>query len=62
MIPAEVENRIATYYFHRYLPDKIMEIVVNGLLTRCLESGDEEIDMDEMVLWAIHIIDKGLDR
>jgi hypothetical protein len=60
MIPAEVENRIATYYFHRYLPDEIMEIVVNGLLTRCFES--EEIDMDEMVLWAIHIIDKGLDR
>ncbi|MFJ7932942.1 hypothetical protein [Sporosarcina sp. NPDC096371] len=62
MIPEEIENRIATYYFHRYLPDEVMEIVVNGLLTRCLKSEDEEIDVDEIVFLAIHIIDQGLDR
>ncbi len=62
MIPIEVENRIATYFFHRYLPDEIMKKVVDGLLARCLETEDEEIDMNELVLWAIHVIDQELDR
>ena len=61
MIPEEVENRIATYFFYRYLPDEIMEKVEEGLLTRCLEIEEEEIDMDELVLWAIRVIDDEID-
>lgn len=61
MIPKEVENRIAAYFFHRYLPDEIMEKVEGGLLTRCLEVEEKEIDMDELVLWAIHVIDDEID-
>ena len=53
MIPAEVENRIAKYFFHMYLPDEMMEKVEGSLLTRCLEIEEEEIDIDELVLWAI---------
>ena len=61
MIPEEVENRIATYFFHRYLPDEIMGKVEVGLLTRCLGVEEEEIDMDELVLWAIRVIDDEID-
>ena len=61
MIPEEVENRIATYFFHRYLPDEIMEKVEVGLLTRCIGVEEEEIDMDELVLWAIRVIDDEID-
>ena len=63
MIPEEVENRIAIYFFHRYLPEEVMEKVVDRFTTLVvLETEDEDLDMDEMVLWAIHIIDKELDR
>ncbi len=37
MIPTEVENRIAKYFFHRYLPEEVMmTIVINSL---CMERG-----------------------
>ncbi|GKV64839.1 MULTISPECIES: hypothetical protein [unclassified Sporosarcina] len=62
MIPEEVENRIAIYFLYSYLPTEIMEKVEGGLLTRCLEvEDDEQLDMDELVLWAIHVIDDELD-
>ncbi|PIC80709.1 hypothetical protein CSV75_02650 [Sporosarcina sp. P18a] len=61
MIPEEVENSIATYFFHRYLPDEVMEKVEIGLLTRCIGVVEEEIDMDELVLWAIRVIDDEID-
>ncbi|WP_255408048.1 hypothetical protein [Sporosarcina sp. P10] len=38
-----------------------MEKVEVGLLTRCLGVEEEEIDMDELVLWAIRVIDYEID-
>ncbi len=32
MIPIEVENRIAKYFFHRYLPEGVMKEIVDRLL------------------------------
>jgi hypothetical protein len=31
MIPIEVENRIATYFFHHFLPEEVMEQIVELL-------------------------------
>ena len=63
-----IYNAWITYYersrfngINRYWPDEIMEKVEEGLLTRCLEIEEEEIDMDELVLWAIRVIDDEID-
>lgn len=52
MIPIEVERRIATYFFHRYLPDGVMMEIVDKLLPICI--GTE----DELVRWAVDIIEE----
>ncbi len=61
MIPIEVENRIAKYFFHRYLPQEVMIKVEDRLLSTCLWSEEEELNHDELVRWAIQIINKQLE-
>lgn len=61
MIPEEVELRIARYFFHMYLPDDIMKNVEAKLLPPCIWMDEEELDHDELVHWALEIIDKHLD-
>ncbi len=36
MIPTEVEDRLARYFFHRYLPDEIMMEIENLLVLSIL--------------------------
>ncbi|UUX35210.1 hypothetical protein [Fundicoccus culcitae] len=55
MISEEVENRIARYYFHRYLPTSILE-ELESLLLLCLE--EDEPSGYEMVRLAISYIEK----
>lgn len=56
MIPEEVENRIAKYFFHNYLPDEVMMDIVNKLLPPCICTERKDLDFDELVRWAIEII------
>ncbi len=60
MIPSEVEDRIAHYYFQRYLPEKVMIELEEKLLSFYLE--DEEPSTDEMVKLALTIIDHALEK
>ncbi|WP_183041249.1 hypothetical protein [Salipaludibacillus neizhouensis] len=53
MIPEEVENRIAKYFFHNYLPDEVMMEIVDKLLPPCIYTEEEDLDIDELILWAI---------
>ncbi|MEK5038392.1 hypothetical protein [Sporosarcina sp. FSL K6-3457] len=62
MIPSEVECRIARYFFHMYLPDDVLEEIEEKLLPSCIWIEDEAIDHDELVRWAIDIIDKQLEN
>lgn len=60
MIPVEVENRIAKYFFHNYLPEEIMDIIIDLLIPQCLNVEDtEDIDHDKLVMDALLIL---LDR
>ena len=59
MIPSEVEDRIARYYFQRYLPDNIMMELEEKLLPFYLE--DEEPVAEDMVKLALTIIDNALE-
>ena len=61
MIPEQVENRIAKYFFHNYLPDEVMMDVVDKLLSQCIWTEEEDLDFDELVHWAIEIIDQQLE-
>ncbi|PLR75293.1 hypothetical protein CU633_21860 [Bacillus sp. V3-13] len=61
MIPTEVENRIASYFFHRYLPEEVMTKIVDRLLTHCVWNDEKELNFDELVSWAIEIIDQQLE-
>lgn len=61
MIPIEVERRIATYFFHRYLPDEVMMEIVDKLLPICIETEDELLDVEVLVHWAVDIIDEQLE-
>lgn len=61
MIPSEVENRIAQYFFHMYLPDEVMIIVEEKLLSSSIWIKDEDIDHDQLVSQAIDIIDHHLE-
>lgn len=61
MIPIEVENRIANYFFHRYLPEEVMIKIVDRLLTPCIQTDEEDLDLDELVSWAIEIIEQQLE-
>lgn len=60
MIPRAVENRIARYFLHMYLPDKVLQAVEEKLLPSCIWNEEEDIDQDELVRWAIEIIDQEL--
>lgn len=60
MIPSEVENCIARYFMHMYLPDEVRMAVEERLLSSCVWNGEENLDQDELVRWAIEIIDKQL--
>lgn len=62
MIPIEVENRIAKYFFHMYLPDEVMVQIENRLLPSCIWSEEEDLDHDELIRWAIEIIDRQLEN
>lgn len=59
MIPTEVEDRLARYFFHRYLPDEIMMEIENLLVPFYLE--DELPPENDMVKLAISIIDNALE-
>lgn len=59
MIPIDVENRIARYYFHNFLPYEVMGELESLLLPYYLE--DEEPSDDEMVQKAIKFIEKRLE-
>ncbi|MFD2751778.1 hypothetical protein ACFSUM_15405 [Virgibacillus siamensis] len=61
MIPIEVENRIANYFFRMYLPDEVMFQIEDRLLPTCIWSEEEDLDHDELVRWAIKIIDEQLE-
>ena len=62
MIPSDVENRIARYFFHVYLPDDVLMKVEDKLLPSCISIEDEAIDHDELVRWDIDILDKQLEN
>ncbi|MBU8567925.1 hypothetical protein KM914_16110 [Virgibacillus pantothenticus] len=61
MIPEEVENRIANYFFHNYLPNEVMMEVVDKLLPPCIYTQEEDLDFDELVRGAIEIIKEQLE-
>lgn len=62
MIPEEVENRIAKYFFHNYLPDEIMYELVDLLIPQCLNVEDEnDLDEDGLVTEAVLILRDRLD-
>ncbi len=61
MIPIEVENRIAKYFFHRYLPEGVMIKIEDRLLPTCIWTEEEDLDHDGLVRWAIEIINKQLE-
>ncbi|WP_413378290.1 hypothetical protein [Alkalihalobacillus sp. 1P02AB] len=46
MIPIEVENRIAKYFFHYYLPQEVMAKVESRLLQICVFEDEEFLDHD----------------
>jgi len=58
MISQEIEDRIARYYFHRYLPDHIMVELESLLLPYFLE--EEEPSADDIVRMAVKYIDDAL--
>lgn len=60
MIPTEVEDRLARYFFHRYLPDEIMMEIENLLVPFYLE--DELPPENDMVKLAISVIDNALEE
>ncbi len=60
MIPSEVENRIARYFFHMYLPEEVMMNVEDKLLSSYIWMKEENLNHDELVNLAIEIIDKHL--
>lgn len=61
MIPIEIENRIAKYFFHMYLPEEIRIEVEYHLLEICDHFDENELNHDELVLLAIRVIDDLLD-
>lgn len=61
MIPEELELRLAKYFFYMYLPDEVMREVEEKLLPTCIWKDEKELDHDELVRWALEIINKELD-
>ncbi|MFD1708339.1 hypothetical protein ACFSCZ_16620 [Siminovitchia sediminis] len=62
MIPIEVENRIAKYFFHTYLPDDVMSKIEDKLLSTCKWVKEEDLDYDELARMAIEIMDRQLEN
>lgn len=60
MIPEEVENRIAKYFFHNYLPNEVMYEIIDKLLPLCIYKENEDLDIDELVRRGIEIINREL--
>ena len=61
MIPVEVENRIAKYFFWTYLPEGIIDQIEDKLLPTCIRMEKEGLDYDELVRWAIDVIEEQLE-
>ncbi|USK41699.1 hypothetical protein LIS77_26385 (plasmid) [Cytobacillus firmus] len=62
MIPIEVVNRIAKYFFHHFLPEEVMEQLISLLLPLCLKADEEvDLDQDELVRQAILMIEARLE-
>jgi hypothetical protein len=61
MIPSEVKNCIAGYFRHMYLPDEVRLAVEERLLPSCIWNEEENLDQDELVRWAIEIIDEQIE-
>ncbi|WP_010197285.1 hypothetical protein [Bacillus sp. m3-13] len=62
MIPIEVENRIAKHFFHHFLPEEVMEEIIDLLLPLYLElNEDDMLDADELVRQAVLIIESRLE-
>ncbi|QUW21262.1 hypothetical protein JSQ81_15830 [Sporosarcina sp. Marseille-Q4063] len=61
MIPSEVENRIARYFFYIYLPEEVMLNVEEKLLNSCVLVEDENLNHDELVNFVIDIIAEQLE-
>ncbi|MFD1037194.1 hypothetical protein ACFQ3N_01965 [Virgibacillus byunsanensis] len=55
MIPEDVENRIAKYFFHNYLPDEVMMEIAVTLLPPCIYNEEEDLDFDELILWLLKL-------
>lgn len=62
MIPIEVENRIAKYFFHMFLPDDVMIKIEDRILPTCIWTKEEDLDYDELVRLAIEIMDRQLEN
>lgn len=62
MISSEVEDRIARYFFHRYLQEDVRLEIVGKLLPFYLIDDEDEPSADEMVKLAIDIIDSQLEK
>ena len=62
MISSEVEDRIARYFFHRYLPEDVRLEIVGKLLPFYLIDDEDEPSADEMVKLAIDNIDSQLEK
>lgn len=62
MIPIDVEHRIASYFFHRYLPEEVLIELERVLLPLCLMvENEDEMDKDELVEIALEIIENQLE-
>ncbi|MEZ7172931.1 hypothetical protein [Sporosarcina sp. OR05] len=61
MIPSEVDRRLAWYVYNRYLPVKVKEEIIDKLLPVCIWEDEEDLDHDELVRWAVEIIDEHFD-
>jgi hypothetical protein len=62
LIPKEMENRIARYFFHNYLPEEIMYELIDLLIPQCLNVENEgNIDQDALVLESVLILQERLE-
>lgn len=55
MISSEVEDRIARYFFHRYLPEDVRLEIVGTLLPFYLIDDDEDEPSESITLFAFFV-------
>ncbi|MFZ3580362.1 hypothetical protein [Virgibacillus sp. DJP39] len=55
-----MKNRLARYFFHNYLPNEVMYGIIDKLLPPCINTENEDLDIDELVQWGIEIINREL--